>query len=254
MNCFMSRLPTLIAARREHCRFVWSLQQRTKEASLACAVILSGLTSLAQGQIAFNNRAPGTIVTHVYAPLAANPTFHQTGNGTDDFPAGGQDWSGFKAIGSGGIDGEYGGATIFAQLLGASGFDQPEASLLPGHPTTTFRTGAAGGFVAPITVVLDNVFYSQAATVEMVAWDNRSGLYPSWTEAEIAWQRGEIAAGKIPPWNQFVGGLGSAPPSIWGAASFNLYFLPEPSPFALAGLAGAVWLGLRLRTKTAKKA
>jgi hypothetical protein len=79
--------------------------------------------------------------------------------------------------------------------------------------------------------------------MEMVAWDNSSGLYPTWSQAVIAWQAGLIAAGKSALWNQ--GAFGGSPPApdlinsqdpSQHVVSFNLYFIPEPSEFALAGL------------------
>jgi hypothetical protein len=86
------------------------------------------------------------------------------------------------------------------------------------------------------------------ATMEMVAWDNSSGLYPTWTQASVAWGGGLIAGGRSGPWNQDM-----APPDQPSAnlinsqdpsqhvMSFNLYFIPEPSTFALVGL-GVVML------------
>jgi hypothetical protein len=94
-----------------------------------------------------------------------------------------------------------------------------------------------------------------AATIEMVAWDNSSGLYPTWTEASNAWLAGLIAAGKTGTWNQDnIGGAVNTPPRMINstdptqhALSFNLYFVPEPTTAALAGLGAAVLLILRRR-------
>jgi hypothetical protein len=187
-------------------------------------------------------------VTHVYAPLSFNPTFHQTGNGSGDTPAGTEDWSGFSLIGASGAGGQYGGAMTFAQLLGANGANQPESSLVPASPATTFRTGAMGGYVVSTTTTFSNIpADTPAATAEMVAWDNSSGLYPTWVQASAAWQAGLIAAGESGPWNQGLRSFGpeanlinSQDPSQH-VVSFNLYFIPEPCTFALAGL-GAVTL------------
>src|SRR5258707_234813 len=111
------------------------------------ALILGNGCAFAQGTIVFNNRVPGTIVTHVYAPLPSDPTFHQIGNGSADTPIGAQDWTAFSLIGSSGTGGQYGAATTFTQLLGVNRYNQAESSLQPGLPTTTFRTGASAGNV-----------------------------------------------------------------------------------------------------------
>jgi hypothetical protein len=212
---------------------------------LLALLIISGVPdTFAQGDVSFNNHVTGVVVTHVYAPLSANPTFHRTGNGSDDTPAGAQDWTGFTLVGINGTAGQYGGATTFAQLLGAPRYNQPESSLQPASPTTTFRTGSLAGFVARTTATFNNIpVNAPEATIEMVAWDNSSGLYPTWSQAFPAWQAGLIAAGESGRWNldNFSGTL--PPPEMINSqdpsqhvVSFNLYFIPEPTVFALIGL------------------
>ncbi len=81
----------------------------------------------------------------------------------------------------------------------------------------------------------------------MVAWDNSSTLYPTWAQASVAWAAGTIAAGKSGPFNvALIGGDVNLPPNI-GVTSFNLYMVPEPSTFALAGLGAAAMLIFRRR-------
>jgi hypothetical protein len=210
------------------------------------ALLLQSVSGLnAQGTMYFNNYVPPVVITHIYAPLASDLKFSQIGNGPADNPSGPTDWSRFTLIGANGISGPYGATTTFAQLLGATGFDQPESNLLPAHPTSTFRTGAASGFISGNLSTFLNVPFANPATIQMVAWDNTSALYPTWTEASAAWQAGLIAAGMTERWNQFMPGPGADPPPIYGARSFNLYYLtPEPSPLALAALA-AMWLVFR---------
>jgi hypothetical protein len=221
--------------------------------SLSLALILSIGTGYAsaQGTIVFDNRVTGIIVTHVYAPLPSNPFFHQTGNGSADTPIGTQDWTGFNPIGANGTGGQYGAGTVFAQLLGVGGSGQPESSLQPAIPVVSFRTGSAAGSVTPTIATFNNIpVNSVQETIEMVAWDNSSGLYPTWAQAFTAWQTGLIAAGESGRWNQDSLGPQPAPNMINGqdpsqhVASFNLYFIPEPSAFVLGSL-GAVALILR---------
>jgi hypothetical protein len=214
--------------------------------SVTCAVGV-----YAQGTVVFNNRVTGTVVTHVYAPLAANPGHSLIGNGANDTASGSVDWTGYGLIGANGTGGAYGGATTFAQLLAAPGSNQPEASLVPATPTTTFRTGAAGGFVFPTTASLPNVLPDAPfATLEMVAWDNSSGNYSTWTQASAAWKLGLIVAGTSGPFNvAAIGGTANQAPTLNALQSFNLYSnaIPEPSTLALAGLGAAALLIFRRR-------
>jgi hypothetical protein len=213
----------------------------------ACAVTCAA-SVFAQGTVNFNNRVVGSVVTHIYAPNPLNVNQGTIGNGSSDTSSGSTSWAGYTVIGAAGTSGQYGGATTFAQLLAAPGSNQAEGSLVPATPTTTFRTGAGGGFVAGVGATLGNVLPDAAvATLELVAWDN-SGLYPTWTQARLAWVNGTIAAGTSGELNVAnIGGTFNTPPNLVGLQSFNLYFVPEPSTFALAGLGAAALLIFRRR-------
>lgn len=218
-----------------------------KKLIVAAVAVTCAVGVFAQGTVTFNNRVVGSVVTHVYAPLAGSPTVSQIGNGTADTPAGTTSWAGYTLIGTA-LAGQYGGQSTIAQLLAAPGSGQPDISLLPqATGLATFRTGAAAGFIqGGVTATLSNVGPDAPATLEMVAWDNSSGNYPNWVLAGPAWRNGLIAAGVSGTWNSTVGGT-STPPNITGAQSFNLYFVPEPSTFALAGLGAAALLIFRRR-------
>jgi hypothetical protein len=211
---------------------------------LGSVALLNPSPVTAQGTVLFANRVTGSVFTHVYAPLSSDPTFHQIGNGPGDTPVGTEDWTSFTLIGATGSSGPYSGDTTFAQLLAAPGFHQPDSSMVLAAPTTTFRTGATAGQVVPIVATLNNVDYRLPATVEMVAWDNSSRLYPSWTEASTAWASGLIAAGRSNPFNVQLGSELSPPAELFGLQSFNLYIVPEPSCIAVCLLSV---VGLRLR-------
>jgi hypothetical protein len=78
------------------------------------------------------------------------------------------------------------GVGVFAQLLGAPGSNAPESNLLPAiNPPMTFRTGAAAGEVGPFIATFNNIAPDAPfGSFEMVAWDNSTGLYPTWTEPQ----------------------------------------------------------------------
>jgi hypothetical protein len=218
-----------------------------KKLILAAVATTCAMGVFAQGTIVFNNRVTGTIVTHVYGGPSA-----LQGNGAGDTPVGSTTWgAGYTLIGTtGGLT----ASTTFAQLLGASGFNAAESSLLPAAGVTTFRTGAAAGQIAGITATFNNIAANAtAATVEMVAWDNASGLYPTWAQASVAWAAGLIAAGRSAPWNQDnLGGTLPAPNMINSTdpsqhvSSFSLV-VPEPTTAALAGLGAAAMMIFRRR-------
>jgi hypothetical protein len=216
-----------------------------KRMLLGTATVLAALSGFAQGQVLFNNNVPGVVVTHVYAPPASEPWLSQIGNGTNDYPPGTTDWSAFRLIPLM-PSGQYGADSTRAQLLGAPGFNMPEYALLPGSPVTTFRSP---GHVAPVTVTFPNILPdAAAATIQMVVWDNSSGKYPTWTEARLAWMNGLIGAGTSNPFNvSALGGSINTPPNLTGLLSFNVYVIPEPSTFALGGLAAAVLMIARRR-------
>lgn len=220
-----------------------------KKLILAAFAVTTAVSVFAQGTVLFNNR--GAVTTHIWGPSAADQTRSLVGAGLNDNPAGTVDYAGagMTMIGAGGLTGKYGASTTFAQLLAANGAGVAESSLTPQGATTTFRTGGAVGNVALATITLGNVpADAAAATIEVVAWDNSSGLYPTWTEALAAWNAGTIAAGKSGAFTvNAIGGTANTAP-LFNIPSFNLYMnVPEPSTFALAGLGLAAMLVMRRR-------
>lgn len=213
-----------------------------KKLIVAGITIGTAASVFAQGTVIFVNRSAGG-TSHVYF----GGFWQVQGNGTGDVPAGSVNWSGYQLVGTiGGLP----ASTTFAQLLGAPGSGAPESSLVPGLPTTTFRTGAGSGNVALATATFNNIAPDAAVgSFEMVAWDNSSGLYPTWTQASIAWGAGLLCAGRSAEFNiQSIGGSVNTPPNIEpGLTSFNIVPCPEPATTALAGVGTLTLLMLRRR-------
>jgi len=198
-----------------------------KKLLLSLIALTIATSVFAQGTVLFANRIAGTGTTHVYGP-------------------------------DGLLIGTVGGmsaSTTFAQLIGAPGTNAPESSFLPSaSPPTSFRTGAAAGNIVAGTATFNNIPPdAPVATFEMVAWDNASGLYPTWAQASAAWAAGLIAAGHSAPFNLLnIGGQVNTPPPIVssipgeGVQSFMLS-IPEPTTAALAGLGAGALLIFRRR-------
>ena len=210
-----------------------------KKLILTTLTVVCAVSVFAQGTVIFNNRVVGSVITHVYL----GGTSQIVANGSNDYSdtpmtPGTFNWSGYTLVS---------GSEWLAQLLAAPGAGQPESALGLGTPTTTFRTGAAAGFVNPATVTFNNVPPDcTVATIEMVVWYNGSGLYPTWAEASVAWRSGLTVAAEGGRFNlTAIGGVLNPAPTLTGLQSFNLFTLPEPSTFALVALGGAALLMAR---------
>jgi hypothetical protein len=211
--------------------------------------------AFAQGTVFFANyNELGT--SHVWVPSTNAPGLSLIGNGADDSPAGPASYldHGMVPVGYYGSGGKWGSATTFAQLLWANGANQPESSLQPGGQTTTFRSGTTAGRLSGILDTITGLTPdSAAATFEMVVWDNSSDLYPTWSQASVAWLRGVLYAGESGPFNVYsIGGSVNTPPLML-PPSFNIYWIPEPSAFALVGLGVAGRFIFRCRRAARKE-
>jgi hypothetical protein len=202
------------------------------------ALSLAAIGAYAQGTVTFNNNGGGYRAP-VYFPQAGAASQSLLGNTAGGLPAGTQVYTGALLSGSGYT------AQLFSGPAGTT-----DANLLVGATgLVTFRSGSAAGFTSVTTATLANVAKDAASAVFQIrVWDNSSGLYASWAQASTAWNQGLIAAGTG---NLFtvnaIGGDLNTPPNLVGQQSFNIYFVPEPGTFVLAGLAAASLLIFRRR-------
>lgn len=202
-----------------------------KKLILATCALTCAAGVFAQGTVIFNNRLTGTIVTHVYGPEPSDPTIAIQGNTSLDSVPGSTVYNGTLLAGTG----------FTAQLWAANGASQPVSSLLAASPTTTFRTGAAAGFINTTTATLAGVpLDAPVATIVMRVWDNAGGTILDYASA--------TTKGESLPFNlSAIGGQANPAPGLVGLTSFNIHGIPEPSTFALAGLGAAALLIFRRR-------
>jgi hypothetical protein len=202
-----------------------------KQTILTILLVSTAAAVYGQGSVVFNNRVVGTVVSPVFAPEPGAPGLRRSGNPSTGTPVGSTVYGGAALSGTG----------FTAQLWGGpQGTAMGSLLLCPGSQTT-FRTGAAAGFVtapAPNPTVL-GVPENGTATLQLRAWDNMNNTVTSYA---AALQLG-VAAGfsdlfDVSP----LGGILTPSPNIAGLRSFNLTQVPEPSLIAL----GALGLGALL--------
>lgn len=218
------------------------------------ATLLCATSAFAQGTVFFNNKVGTILRAPFYGCDPVHPFEEKHGNTADGIPAGTQVYGGAPLAGTG----------FTVQLWGKVGAGVPFDSLEL-LATTTFRTGAAAGFVntaslpggssdisvpnAPLTGTPLN------GTFQIRVWDNLGGSVTTWDQVigNPGVVRGfteVVTAGPL-------GGTGTPPATsaiLIGITSFELFSstcIPEPSSVALALCsASAVFLLRRRRRGT----
>jgi len=216
-----------------------------KKVLLTMAALAFTVSVFAQGTVIFNNNlAASGVKALVYGPEgpAGTPASYisKTGNTAEGTPPGTQTYAGALLTGTG----------YLAQILAANGANQAESSLQAASSAPSwFRAGVNAGGILQVVTTLSNVPKdAAAATLQVVAWDNSSGKYPTWASVQADWQIGLVAAGKSLPFNvNGIGGDLNPQPYLAGMTSFNIYYIPEPSTMALLGLGAAALLIFRRR-------
>ena len=209
-----------------------------KTATIATFTTLAVVSALAQVEVNLNNRYMplNCVSAPVYGPEPSDPYLSKTGNTPTGYPAGTQTYGGPRL-------GFYAGSNYVVQLFAAPG-SAPESSLGGYAPMTTFGTGSSAGFFIPVTNTVLFVQPGDYMTVQIRVWDNSSGLYPGWTQAERAWQSGLIAAGKSPLLILQTAQVSYYPNALCGLRSFNIYCNPPPIPLDWTSLDGGGGLGM----------
>lgn len=157
------------------------------------------------------------------------------------------------------------GSTVYAgPLLQGAGFTfqfwagASTGTMAPLY-TSTFRTATANklpaGLINGITTVnVPGTFGGDTAFYQIRVWNNQGGTILDWNSALNAWNAGSTAAGQSAIVQSGpLGGLdatgGAHPisPNTTDWASFNIYIIPEPATFTLAGLGAAALLIFRRR-------
>lgn len=193
------------------------------------------VSAFAQGTLNVGNSSSG-FRSPIYGLQVGAPTQSLTGPATLSTPAGTTAYTGPLLAGA---------SYTFAVYAGAASLNAPEAlSLLA---STTFRTSSGpgalpAGLITTLTdVIVPGIAAGQQARLEVRVWDNTGGI----TSLEAAWAAG-LGGGRSglflsAPLGGTTTGGPVLTPSMTGWNSFNIYTVPEPSTFVLAGL-GAVSL------------
>jgi hypothetical protein len=197
-----------------------------------------GVSAFAQGTLNIANNVTGTFRAPIYGPQAGvgNAGQSLSGQTATGLPAGGTVYTGPLLQGSG---------FTFAVFYGAASVVDPNSLTL--LFSTSFRTAtanvspaglitSANGFVVP------NVAPGDQAKLQIRVWDNTGNA-----TFDNAAFRGSSPLFLSNP----LGGVGTGgpvlTPDMTGWTSFNIYAVPEPATFALAGLGAAALLIFRRR-------
>jgi hypothetical protein len=204
---------------------------KTVSLLLTC-LVFGGLHAYAQGTIGYNNRVTGSVDARIYAAETNELQYLKQGND--------QTYS----------NGRLTGSQYRIQLwAGPAGTAESSLTLVP-NSNRSFRTSTSTGAFGLIDttpgpeIEIPGVLLGQQAALQLRVWDTKGGTITSWSEAlnSITY----VGYSKVFT-SQTLGGGTTPAPNMEGLESFNVYLIPEPSTFVLAGLGGAAVLFLRRR-------
>jgi hypothetical protein len=209
-----------------------------KKTLVTIAVAALTVSSFAQGTLNVGNFVNNVFNAPIYGPQLSDPTVPLTGNTAGGLPVGTQVYTGPRLQGTG---------FTFAVYFGAASVVDPNALTL--LTTATFRTSASGNAPAGLITTqsgfaVPGIAAGSKAALQIRVWDNAGGTINNYNAAGTHGQTPIFLSADL-------GGTGpNGPvltPDMTGWQSFNIYIVPEPATFALAGLGAAALLIFRRR-------
>jgi len=207
-----------------------------KRILLTTIVSIAAVGAFGQGAIDVGNNFGASVFrAPIYGPEVGNPGLSIRGqSGAPAVPTGTTVYTGARLLGTGFRFVFYASTTgITADVNGLS----PLATLAFG------TTAGTAGFVVTSTVNVPGVTAGNTTTWQIRAWDLSTGA--TWEEATVKGTSPLVNSGPL-------GGVTTGGPVLnastaSGWTSFNIYAVPEPSTFVLAGLGVASLLIFRRR-------
>ena len=141
-----------------------------------------------------------------------------------------------------GITGTLAGSTVRAELDYGPAL-APENSLSP-----LAALNLVSGYARFGLVTVPGYGLGVPVEVQIRAWDDSSGLFADWAQAQPTWQAGLIIAGKSILVDAITGSL-SPPPGVPIFPGFTITQVPEPSSAALGLLAVGLWSARRAKAR-----
>jgi hypothetical protein len=201
--------------------------------ALATAVVCN---SFAQGAIDVgNNFGAGVFRAPIFGLEVPDNTVSKVGQASEiGWPPGTTVYTGPSLQGTGFTFG------FFASTTGIT--TDPNSLSLIG--TLQFGTGGTAGFVTTTTLNVPGVLAGNPTTWQIRVWDNGGGAL-GFANALYRGQSPMVNSG--PLGGVSPGGPVPNPNTASGWTSFNIYAVPEPRVFALAGLGAALMFFIRRR-------
>lgn len=206
-----------------------------KKTLITTLLLAASLPAFSQGFLTWGNNPTG-FRAPIYGPAPGATTLSVSGQSSLGTPSGSTVYAGPLLSGTG---------YTFAVYVGpVSAADSSALTLLV---STTFRTGTGAlpnGLVNGGTVTVPGVGPGNPVKFQIRAWDNKGGT-ADFAGADIKGVSSVITSAAL-------GGIDTAgnivsTPATTGWNSFNIYAVPEPSTFVLAGLGAASLLIFRRR-------
>jgi len=211
-----------------------------KRLILAAVVTTVAVSGFAQGRIDVGNNFGSTVFrAPIYGPEPSNPTTSISGqpNAAPAFPLGGTVYTGPRLQGTGFTFGFYASTT---------GITTDASSLSLIGILDFGATAGTAGFVTTTTMTVNGIVAGNPTTWQIRVWDNKGGTATSFLASDTKGQTPLVNSGALGGINS-QGGIVPNPNTAAGWSSFNIYIVPEPSTFALAGLGAAALLIFRRR-------